>query len=228
MLYPEITCNENAEVCNIILGEGEINAASSMMALMLSPKFDFRQTYWLCAGIAGVNPHQTTIGSVAIVRYAVQVGLQYEIDSRDLPADWPFGYIPYGRDYPFLYPNISYGTEVFELNMDLQRAAFLLAANSTLVDSGPPREYRALYAAEYPNAGVVPGIAMCDVATSDVYYSGNRLSEAFDQTARIWTNGSARYCMSAQEETAYLEVLVRGAVEGLVNFARVIVMRGGE
>ena len=227
MLYPGVSCTEDYQVCSVTLGEGEINAASTMMALVLSSHFDFRTTYWLSAGIAGVNPNRGTLGSVAIARYAIQVGLQYEIDSRDLPESWPSGYIPYGREFPFLYPNITYGSEVFELNVDLQQRAYHMAANATLVDAPGPRDYRKQYAAEFPAAGALPSVIMCDIATSDVYYSGNRLSNAFDRTATIWTNGTGQYCMSAQEENAYLEVLVRAAIEGLVDFGRIIITRGG-
>ncbi|RKK21975.1 hypothetical protein BFJ65_g4594 [Fusarium oxysporum f. sp. cepae] len=56
MLFPCATCTEDGGICHITIGEGEINSAASLMALMLSPKFDFRHTYFLVAGIAGVNP----------------------------------------------------------------------------------------------------------------------------------------------------------------------------
>ena len=228
MLYPVAYCTENEEVCNLTIGEGEINAAASMMALVLSSSFDFRRTYWMFAGIAGVSPKHGTVGSVALAKYAIQVGLQYEIDSRDLPESWPSGYIPYGQQYPFLYPRVTYGTEVFELNENLRDLAARIGSKAPIVDSDTPRQYRAQYGPDYPNAIKLPGVLSCDVATSDVYFSGKRLSEAFDNTASIWTNGSGIYCMSAQEENATLEIMVRGAIEGLVDFARVLVMRGGE
>lgn len=41
----------------IITGEAEINAATTMTALTFSPLFDLRKTYFLIAGIAGVNPY---------------------------------------------------------------------------------------------------------------------------------------------------------------------------
>lgn len=37
-------------------------AASSTLALFLSPKFDLRKTYFLIAGIAGGNPYEVTSG----------------------------------------------------------------------------------------------------------------------------------------------------------------------
>ena len=45
--------------------------------------FDLTKTYFLIAGIAGINSKFGTLGSVALARYAVQVDLQYEFDARD-------------------------------------------------------------------------------------------------------------------------------------------------
>lgn len=231
MLFPSIFCTETGHVCQLTLGEGEINAAASMMALILSNRFDFRQAYFLFAGIAGANPHHATIGSVAIARYAVQVALQYEIDPRSLPQDWPTGYISYGRDYPLQYPSVIYGTEVFEVNDNLRQAAFALASKSRLSDQNGPREYRSKYSGGgYRDAVATraPSVVRCDIATSDVYYSGTKLAVAFENTTELWTNGSGIYCMSAQEENATLEVMVRAAIEGVVDFARIILLRSGE
>lgn len=202
-----------------------------MTALILSSRFNLTQTYFVLAGIAGVNPRYATIGGVALARYAVQVALQYEIDPRSLPGDWPTGYIPYGRTHPFEYPCITYGTEVFELNANLRDAAYGFAQRAKLVDGEEPRRYRALYnsmGTSYHMAVRPPSVVKCDSATSDVYYSGGILAQAFENTTSLWTNGTGAYCMSAQEDNAILEVLVRSAIEGLVNFSRIIAMRTGK
>ncbi|KAL7939242.1 purine nucleoside permease domain-containing protein [Trichoderma chlorosporum] len=230
MLFPRVFCTQAGSVCQLTVGEGEINSAVSMTALVLSNAFNLTQTYFLLAGIAGVNPRHATIGSVAFARYAVQVALQYEIDSRSLPDDWPTGYIPYGRAHPFEYPCITYGTEVFELNANLRDAAHTYARQAQLQDAQEPRNYRLLYSdlgSSYHMAVMPPSVVKCDSATSDVYYSGGRLAQAFENTTALWTNGTGVYCMSAQEDNATLEVLVRAAIEGLVDFSRVIAMRTG-
>ncbi|KAK2608534.1 hypothetical protein QQS21_002880 [Conoideocrella luteorostrata] len=230
MLFPRVFCTEIGKVCQLTLGEGEINSAASMMAFVLSKRFDLRKSYFLFAGIAGVNPHYATIGSVALARYTVQVALQYEIDPRSLPQDWPTGYISYGRDYPLQYPSITYGTEVFEVNDKLREAAYKLASRARLADQRGPQEYRSKYSGvgyRDAMASKAPSVVKCDIATSDVYYSGTKLAIAFENTTEVWTNNTGIYCMSAQEENATLEVMVRGAIEGLVDFARLIILRTG-
>lgn len=71
----------------------------------------------------------------------------------------------------------------------------------------------------------MPSVVACDVATSDVYYSGALLSEAFANTSTLLTNGSAVYCTTAQEDNASLEAFLRSAMHKRVDYARVIVMR---
>ncbi|WAO93603.1 Hypothetical protein NCS54_01115400 [Fusarium falciforme] len=230
MLFPSTCCIKGGAICLQTVGEGEINSAASLMALVLSPRFDLSRTYFLLAGIAGVNPKHGTLGTVALAHYSVQVALQYEIDPRSLPSNFPTGYISYGRNQPHEYPFITYGTEVFELNARLQDEAYDLASKAELSDADGPRQYRSLYVRmgeSYMAASRPPSVVKCDTATSDVYYSGSRLSEAFENTTSVWTNGTGVYCMSAQEDNALLEVLVRAAIEKLVDFERVIVLRSG-
>ena len=230
MLYPYAHCTRDHTICHLTTGMGEINGAATMMALAFSDKFDLRSTYFIINGIAGVNPKHGTLGSVAISKYAVQVALQYEIDARSIPEDWESGYLAFGTEKPGEYPSIIYGTEVFELNEALRDVAFELASAASLMDSKETSSYRLKYSKmgrEFVPGTQPPAIIKCDTATSDVYYSGALLSTAFEDTSSVWTNGSAKYCMSAQEDNATLEVLVRAAVAGLVDFGRIILMRAG-
>ena len=62
--YPVIRCNTQ-DVCLLVTGMGQTNAAASTLALALSPKFDLHQSYFLIAGIAGISPKHGTIGTAA-------------------------------------------------------------------------------------------------------------------------------------------------------------------
>ena len=70
-----------------------------------------------------------------------------------------------------------------------------------------------------------PAIIACDGATSDVFYNGNILSGQFAKYVSVITNGIGKYCATAQEDTAILSSLLRGAKAGLVDFGRIIAMR---
>lgn len=195
---------------------------------MSTPLFDLSKTYFLIAGIAGINPKYGTLGDVAFSKYAVQVALQYEFDAREIPANYSTGYIPQGAYAPDQYPTSIYGTEVFEVNVALRDIAVQFASAGKFNDSAAAVAYRAHYANAsnvYAAATKKPGIITCDVATSDVYYSGTLLGEAFENTTKLFTNGSGVYCMTAQEDNATLEAMIRAAARKAIDFSRIIVMR---
>ncbi|KAI9925447.1 hypothetical protein ASPWEDRAFT_156899 [Aspergillus wentii DTO 134E9] len=227
-LFPDVYCTADYSVCQLITGEGEINAAVTVNAVAFSPLFDLRHTYFFVAGIAGVNPKMATTAGVIFARYAVQVALQYEIDIRELPRNYSTGYIPMGSTFPDQYPQNIYGTEVFEVNADLRSLAVSFAKKANLSDTATAKAYRANYATQdgvFKAATEGPSVVECDVATSDVYYSGLILGDAFDNTTTLLTNGTGKYCASAQEDNATLEALLRSSARNLTDFSRIIVMR---
>lgn len=44
-LFPNVHCNAAGEICQLITGEAEINAACTVTALLFSDLFDFTSTY---------------------------------------------------------------------------------------------------------------------------------------------------------------------------------------
>ncbi|ESZ90088.1 hypothetical protein SBOR_9526 [Sclerotinia borealis F-4128] len=232
-LFPQAHCLADGTVCQLTTGESEINAASTITALTLSIAFDLTSTYFLVGGIAGINPKHGTLGDVAFSKYAIQVALQYEFDAREKPENFTTGYFPQGSYAPDQYPTSIYGTEVFEVSEPLRDIAVAFAQKASLNDSSTSISYRALYEVEsntaqanrYQAATHAPTVITCDTATSDVYYSGTLLGEAFENTTALLTNGSGTYCMTAQEDNATLSALLRAALFKLVDFSRIIIMR---
>ena len=164
---------------------------------------------------------------MTFARYAVQVALQYEFDAREIPSNFTTGYVPQGSTDPTMYPRSIYGTEVFEVNDALRQIAIGFAKTATLNDSSAAIAYRANYAttAAYRAGSQGPSIVACDVATSDVYFSGALLSSTFANTTKLFTNGTGLYCTTAQEDNATLEALLRGAINNITDFSRIIIMR---
>ncbi|KAJ6179979.1 hypothetical protein N7519_010440 [Penicillium mononematosum] len=213
-LFPDVYCTENYDVCQLVTGEGEINAAATVTSVAFSPLFDLTQTYFFVAGIAGINPMKATTASATFARYAIQVALQYEIDLRELPSNFSTGYIAQGTEFPGQYPTSIYGTEVFELNADLRTIAADFARKANLSDSATAQAYRARYktpSGKYKAATLPP--------------YGNILGSVFENTTKVLTNGTGNYCATAQEDNATFEVLLRSSIHKLTDFSRIIVMR---
>src|SRR5580692_11844224 len=102
--YRALRYNANDHVLGIVIGAGKASAAASIMALGLDPRFDLTKAYWILAGIAGINPNRASVGSAVWASHIVDGDLAYEIDGREIPADWPTGIVAYDRAKPFEQP----------------------------------------------------------------------------------------------------------------------------
>src|SRR5450830_727067 len=68
--YPEVLCNRE-QICQLTTDMGYSNAAASMSALLYASGLDLRDTYFIIAGIAGINPQHGTVATAAWADYAV-------------------------------------------------------------------------------------------------------------------------------------------------------------
>ncbi|BGP27000.1 purine nucleoside permease [Rhodotorula toruloides] len=224
-LFPNVSCRRDRTVCIVTTGEAEINAASTVMALTLSTQFDLTSTYFLIAGIAGVNPYMGTLGSAGFARFSVQSGLAYELDARQMPSNWSTGYWALGTKAPGQLPNPSdlYGTEVFELNTNLLSRVLNITSGVKLNDSTTAQEYRKRF--NYAPANEPPKIYQGDALCSDAYFAGTLLAETWGNYTKLMTKGEGNYSTTAQEDNATLEVMVRAHKAGLVDYSRIVLLR---
>lgn len=222
--YPLVRCNAQG-VCQMTTGMGHANAAASMMALLYSGQFDLHQTYFLIAGIAGIDPARGTIGSATWARYAVDMGIAHEIDARELPHGWQDGYFGILTDAPGKKPRLEYRTEVFRLDEALLQKALSLSQHAALEDSDDVRAYRAHF--QRSPANQPPQVTQCDTVSGDTWWTGQRLGEQARRWTGLLTDGEGIYCTSQQEDNATLNALTRGAQSGLLDLKRVAVLRTG-
>ncbi|HEY4805139.1 MAG TPA: purine nucleoside permease [Paraburkholderia sp.] len=222
--YPAVQCNAD-DVCVMTTGMGHANAAASTMALAFAPQFDLRRTYFLIAGIAGVNPERGTLGSAAWSDWLVDFGLQWEIDGDRRPSGWRTGYLGIHTKNPGEKPPLDYRTEVFRLNPRLTEAAWAISRDVALADSAPARAARAKYA--YAPANRPPTVIRCDSVADDTWWSGTALGARASQFTRELTGGQGVYCMTQQEDNATFEALSRAARAQRVDLERVAVLRAG-
>jgi purine nucleoside permease len=220
--YPDVACSDDG-LCLTTTGMGYANAASSIAALVFGGEFDLSKTYFLIAGIAGVDPAEGTLGSAHWARFALDGGLQNEIDPREAPAEWSAGYLAIGAAAPGKRAEDHYGDEVYRLNEDLLQAAYRLTKDVDLVDSDAAKAYRAKYSE--PAATAPPRVSICDTISSDTWWHGARLGAAMEAYAKLITDGAANPCTTQQEDNATLTALKRGAEANRLDFNRVAILR---
>ena len=136
--FRSLRYNAKDQVLGIVTGAGKSSAAASIMALGLDPRFDFSKAYWILAGIGGIDPKQASVGSAVWASYIVDGDLAYEIDGREIPADWPTGIMAYDRATPFEQPappTVSdNGILAYDLNDALASWAYGLTRDFVLPD----------------------------------------------------------------------------------------------
>lgn len=222
--YPEVHCTRD-DVCVVTTGMGHTNAAATMAALIYSRQFDLRKTYFLVAGIAGIDPAQGTLGSTAWARYLVDFGLQWEIDAREIPDSWKSGFLGINTKSETEKPPLDYHTEVFQLNETLLQKAYALSRHVGLADSAGAQAYRAKY--HDAPANLPPSVIQCDTLAGDTWFSGNAIGQRARDWTKLLTDGHGVYCTTQQEDNATFEVIKRAAAAGLADLARVAVLRAG-
>jgi purine nucleoside permease len=218
--FDTVACSK-AGLCVMTTGAGFSNAATSTAAIVLSPKFNLKKTYFIIAGIAGVDPADGTLGSAHWARYAVNGMLRHEIDPRQMPKDWTTGYVALGAEKPGGKPDHYGETLVYRLNEDLLQKAFAITRNVELADS----DYAVTYRKHHPEAATKPFVSICDTESADLYWHGSLISKQMQDWSALVTDGAANYCTTQMEDNATLTALKRGAEAGRLDFDRIALLR---
>jgi len=157
----ELHLNAADGILAIVTGAGTAKAAASVMALGMDPRFDLSSSYWLVVGIAGFDPEDASIGSAAWAEYLVDGDLSHEIDAREIPADWQWGYIARHTKIPFDPNRPEPRGEVFRINASLTEWAYQLSKETSLPDNEAVAAARAAYS-NHPNARKPPFVLKGD------------------------------------------------------------------
>jgi purine nucleoside permease len=222
--HPALRCNAD-DVCLLTAGMGHANAAASTLAVALDPGLDLRRTWFLIAGIAGIDPARGTTGSAAWARYLVDFGIAHEIDAREKPKAWPNGYLGIMTKGPGEKPKLEYHTEVARLDEKLLQKALALSRGATLADSDQARAYRAHYRAAPANRP--PQVIQCDTLGGDTWWHGALLGQRARDWTRLLTDGQGVYCTTQQEDNATYNALARAGAAGRIDPKRLAVLRTG-
>lgn len=211
-------------VLGILTGMGTAKAAASVMAVGLDPRFDFSHAYWIVAGIGGGDPADVSLGSAVWAEHVLDGDLAYELDARQIPAEWPTGYVPLRRATPYETPALPESGELYTLNLSLVSWAVRLTQDTPLADSADLRKARARFAG-FPNAVKPPFVTKGDDVSSSTFWHGSKMSEWANAWTRYFTNGKGNYMVCGMEDTGTLQALTFLAQAGRVDLQRVLVLR---
>jgi len=216
-------------VLGVCVGGGIANATASVMALGLDPRFDLSRAYWLIAGIAGGDPEDVSLGSAVWARHVVDGDLLYEIDAREIPADWPYGLIPLGGERPAQTPQDIYtgwtlDTVHFALNDGLARWAYLLTRGHALPDDDVFEPLRRLYTGQ-DAARRPPAVLLGDTLSSSTYWHGALMNRWANDWVKLYAGDDAEFMTTNMEDSGTLTALGRLGRIGRTDPSRVLVLR---
>jgi len=212
-------------VLGILTGVGTAKAAASVMAVGLDPRFDLSKAYWLIAGIGGGDPADVSLGSAVWADHVLDGDLAYEIDARQVPENWPTGYVPLRKATPYEEPvRKELEGEVYTLNPELVGWAFRMTKDVSLLDSDSLRGSRARFAG-FPNALKPPFVTRGDTLSSSTFWHGSKMNEWANAWTRYYTAGKGNYMISAMEDTGTMQALTFLSQAGRVDLQRVLVLR---
>ena len=204
-----------------------VRSALQVQALVLDPRFDFRKTYWLVNGIAGVDPADASVGSAAWARWVVDGDIAYEVDSRDGDPAWPYGIIPVGSRRPNEKPKHG-GWEpspmAWELNRGLVDWAFALTRDVVIPENEVMKPLRAAYKS-FPNAQRPPFVLVGDTFGSCRYWHGPVMTRWANDWCRLQSGGQANCVMTNMEDQGIANALHRLGAQGRVDWNRVLFLR---
>jgi purine nucleoside permease len=223
--YHDVRGNADGSVIGIVTGIGNTRAAATIMALGSDPRFDLRQSYWLVAGIAGIDPEDGSIGSAVWADWIVNGDLGHEIDPREMPADWPTGYVPLRKNRPYELPrNAEETSQVFQLEPGLVNWAYELTKDTPLADSPGLQGRRAAYTG-FPKAQRPPFVLKGATLSSETYWHGKLMNEWANAWVRYHTDGKGNFVTTAMEDTGTAQALTWLTRAGKADVRRLLVLR---
>ncbi len=212
-----------------LVGIGATKPAISMLTLGQDPRFDLRETYFLIAGIAGVDPCAGTLGTVAWAKYVVDGNLAFDIDPREIPRDWDTGLFPLGANKPWEMPDrsedgIYLKDELIELNGELRDWAYEQSKDIKLPDTDAMKALRLLYT-EDEFARAAPQVIKGDILAAERFWHGKYHTEWARKWVKLWTEGKGTYVTTNMDDMGTLRGLQHLDKIGKADFSRVLVLR---
>ncbi len=213
--------------------------AVQIMALAADPRFDLTRTYFVVSGIGGGFPRVMSLGSAVWVQRVVDGNPAFEIDSREIPADWPIGLVAIGATKPGQgSANVDsvppagvsddssggIGTVAFRLNPSLVEWAYGLTKDVGIPDSDALRAFGRRFGG-YPVALKPPFVLMGDSIGSDRFFHGEIMARWAEDWDRLYTRGAGRLAISDCEDAGACLAFQRLARMGKVDFSRLLVLR---
>lgn len=222
--------NEDRSIVAMVTGMGLVNAGASVMALAFDRRFDLRKTYWLVAGVGGIDPEAGAVGDAVWVDYVIN-DLAKSMDVREAPPDWPYGRYPFRSSKAGRMPDetLDYGplaryAQVFPTNPGLTQWAYRLTAQVPLYESAETIAAAKTWAG-FPKAQAQPRVRIGASLASNEYWHGRADTQWARDWVRMFSGGKAHFTVSDMEDSSIMAAMQRLDRMGAADAKRLLVLR---
>lgn len=205
--------NSGLSTLGVCTGAGKVTAAAALSSLLHHPRLQFDgNTLWLSAGVAGADPRAASLGSAVWTSVAVDGERAFFLDSREMPQNWPIGWVPLSRKRPYGAPRPSQ-QEAAKFRVALKpppadgllERAFRRSLSVSLGDSVKLQALRKPWASFGANATAAPFVTMGASLATDSYWCGEMPLQHARRWVDYWTG--EYFAASAMEDTALISAL---------------------
>ncbi len=226
--YRPLRFNRQTATLGLVAGVGSARAGASVMALGLDPRFDLTRALWLVTGVAGIDPARGSLASVVLPEYVVDGGLAHQLDAREIPAEWPDGFVPIGKSQPYEQPLAARfnGDDhiVHRLDPALVAWAYALTASLPLLDT-ESMDARRLQFEPAATAHQPPSVLRGDELAQTTFWHGKLLRERARRWVDYQTRGAATYALTAMEDAGIVTALEALAAATRIDPRRILIAR---
>ena len=221
--YHDLRENPQTGVLGVLTGVGTARATATIMALGLDPRFDLTHAYFVVAGIGGIDPDVGSLGSAVWNDWVVDGDLGYEIDAREIPPDWPTGYVPLRRSVPYEQPPDPDTRLAYRLNPALVEWAYQLTRGVELPD--PPALQKLRLEFDGAAAHRPPFVLKGGNLSASTFWHGQLMQRWAENWVKYMTGGQATYAICGMEDSGTMQSLTWLAHAHKVDLDRVLVLR---
>ncbi len=182
-----------------VTGMGKINTAMSLNSILLDPRFDFSDCYFISTGCAGSATEYSVMGDVFVITAAIDYDLGHHADPREME----------NPENPTWFHDASYDSSSYKLlDQDLMARVYELVKD---VELETTEKTRAFMAYTFDNAEWAvrdPEVLRGTTVTGDNYWKG----EYDQQNARAMCDvygAPDPFALSEMEDVALAVVLDR-------------------
>jgi purine nucleoside permease len=239
-----VHANADGTEIAVTIGPSDIKPAINLMALGADPRFDLRESHWLIQGIAGISPFDGTIGSAVWTDFVVNGTMAKQIDAREIPKDWPDGYVTLDGATPTDAKNVSgleedvrkwSGTDarankrgnVIRLNLALLQWAFALTHNVELPEDPAMKALRVRYTNRHlsETAIEIPHVLVGANMDTETFWHGAKMDAWAHRWVDYETDGVAHFVTTANNDSGALLALQALTQQGRADWNRALLLR---